>query len=194
MTSRSPLLLTAMVVALFAGCGDRSGKSAEETTSEFEAAYLESNAELIANARGMIEIGAHNCFPSCQSFSLSLKPSGEARISVFRTFDDGVHRSVRYEGIEDLQVEPPVYAKLRDLIDDLGVASLEQDTPRSPLSCVSKSQPVLTLRSQGQLEHEYWLWLSCDQHREIALQIASAATELTQSNEIVETWPLPERR
>jgi len=194
MTSRISLLFAALLTASLAGCGDRSAESAEETTSEFEAAYLESNAELIANARGMIEIRAHNCFPSCQSFSLSLKPSGEARISVFRTFDDGVHRSVSYEGVEDRQVEPPAYEKLRELIDSLGVASLEQDTPRTPMSCVSKRQPVLTLRSQGQLEHEYWLWLSCDQHREIALQIASAATELTQSTEIVETWPLPERQ
>jgi hypothetical protein len=154
-------------------------------------ALLLVSCDLPNSDRGIptIIVAGHHCFPSCQSFSLMLQEDGKASISVFRATYNGNNWSSKFKGVIRRQVDPVRYRKLHDLIDDLDIEDMDQPTAKKRLSCADAREPLLKISSSAQFEHERTLFLTCPEHGEAALKIASVALTLVEATGDVEQWP-----
>lgn len=141
-----------------------------------------------------IAIDAHNCHPSCQSFGVTIKPDGATTISVFRTYYDGREWRSNYQEMFRKQSSPAAYEKIRNAIAELDVEDIEQSGTKNYMRCVNVRGPLLTVRSETQLDTHYYLYLSCAEHREAALRLGNLAKELAEDTVKLDDWPLDKSR
>jgi hypothetical protein len=170
LTIRIPIL----AALLLTGCGRESGPDPERDQPRDTT----------------ISIDAHNRMPMGGSFSVSIQPDGAASIFVFRTTYDGRHWNYKFEGTYRAQLGPAAYDKLRNAIDELKVADLEQRSESHRLPCMRVDEPVLKIRSETQLDTEYVLYFSCAEHRDIALQLGELAMSYSDGIVQLDDWPL----